>query len=219
MIKIDHRVVPRAEDPLVPAQIPELTDILTADPQVKEILAWLPLYADSDLTHSPDRGARHRQRTDSQGHLRSGASLAPELQAPQLRRPDGVPGFQRVVWPRAGGFYRRLEHPAGQVQAGPWRDPVPGRSRGTALVHPTQAAPGGGAGGDRAGGRRRYRGGGCASGSGHQPGPVPAHRPGTLPPGLIRPAGGVGHPSAVFAGAPADILLLADHFARETAQR
>ena len=49
MIRSDHRVVPREEDHVVSTQIPELTDIITADPQVKEILAWLPIYAESDL--------------------------------------------------------------------------------------------------------------------------------------------------------------------------
>jgi transcriptional regulator with GAF, ATPase, and Fis domain len=49
MIRIDRRVVQNDEAPLDPSQIPEFTDIITADPKVKEILAWLPIYADSDL--------------------------------------------------------------------------------------------------------------------------------------------------------------------------
>ena len=49
MIRNDHRVV-RGLDPLNPSRIPELTDIITADPHFEEILAWLPIYADSDLT-------------------------------------------------------------------------------------------------------------------------------------------------------------------------
>jgi len=32
-----------------PSQVPEFTDIITADPYFQEILAWLPIYADSDL--------------------------------------------------------------------------------------------------------------------------------------------------------------------------
>jgi transcriptional regulator with GAF, ATPase, and Fis domain len=49
MIRIDRRVGQDEEAPLDPSQIPEFTDIITADPKVKEILAWLPIYADSDL--------------------------------------------------------------------------------------------------------------------------------------------------------------------------
>lgn len=49
MITMDHRVVPGQEDPLDSGKIPELTDIITADPHLTEILSWLPIYADSDL--------------------------------------------------------------------------------------------------------------------------------------------------------------------------
>jgi transcriptional regulator with GAF, ATPase, and Fis domain len=49
MIRIDRRVVQNKAAPLDPAQVPEFTDIITTDPKVKEILAWLPIYADSDL--------------------------------------------------------------------------------------------------------------------------------------------------------------------------
>jgi transcriptional regulator with GAF, ATPase, and Fis domain len=49
MIKMDHRVVQGRDDPLDPGKIPEFTDILTADPHLSEILSWLPIYADSDL--------------------------------------------------------------------------------------------------------------------------------------------------------------------------
>jgi transcriptional regulator with GAF, ATPase, and Fis domain len=49
MVRTDQRLVQGEEDPLDPALIPEFTDIITAAPQVREILAWLPLYADSDL--------------------------------------------------------------------------------------------------------------------------------------------------------------------------
>jgi transcriptional regulator with GAF, ATPase, and Fis domain len=49
MIRTDHRVVQGGKYPLNPALIPELTDIITADPQVQEILALLPIYAESDL--------------------------------------------------------------------------------------------------------------------------------------------------------------------------
>jgi transcriptional regulator with GAF, ATPase, and Fis domain len=34
---------------LDPGTIPELTDIITADPHLADILSWLPIYADSDL--------------------------------------------------------------------------------------------------------------------------------------------------------------------------
>ncbi len=52
MIRTDHRVVQGEAGPLDPPDprlIPELTDIITADPQMKEILAWLPIYANADL--------------------------------------------------------------------------------------------------------------------------------------------------------------------------
>jgi two-component system response regulator HydG len=49
MIRIDPRGYQAEADPPDPTQIPEFTDIITADPQFKEILAWLPIYADSDL--------------------------------------------------------------------------------------------------------------------------------------------------------------------------
>ena len=49
MIRIDHRVVQGEGAPLDPALIPEITDIITADPHLTEILSWLPIYADSDL--------------------------------------------------------------------------------------------------------------------------------------------------------------------------
>ena len=49
MIMIDHRVVQGQDDPLDPGKIPEFTDIITADPHLTEILSWLPIYADSDL--------------------------------------------------------------------------------------------------------------------------------------------------------------------------
>lgn len=49
MITIDHRVVQGQDDPADPARTPELTDIITADPRLTEILSWLPLYADSEL--------------------------------------------------------------------------------------------------------------------------------------------------------------------------
>jgi transcriptional regulator with GAF, ATPase, and Fis domain len=49
MIRIDHRVVQGQDDPLDPALIPEITDIITADRHFKEILSGLPTYAESDL--------------------------------------------------------------------------------------------------------------------------------------------------------------------------
>jgi transcriptional regulator with GAF, ATPase, and Fis domain len=49
MIMLDHRVVQGQEDPLDPGRIPEFTDIITADPHLTEILSWLPIYAGSDL--------------------------------------------------------------------------------------------------------------------------------------------------------------------------
>jgi DNA-binding NtrC family response regulator len=49
MIRIDRRVVQNEAASLDPFQVHEFTDIITADPKVKEILAWLPIYADSDL--------------------------------------------------------------------------------------------------------------------------------------------------------------------------
>ncbi|MBU4233444.1 MAG: sigma-54 dependent transcriptional regulator [Desulfobacterales bacterium] len=49
MITVDHRVVQGGDDPLDPGKIPEFTDIITADPHLTEILSWLPIYADSDL--------------------------------------------------------------------------------------------------------------------------------------------------------------------------
>ncbi|MGA9754470.1 MAG: sigma-54 dependent transcriptional regulator [Desulfobaccales bacterium] len=49
MIRNDHRVVRGLEDPFDPSRIPELTDIITADPHFQEILAWLPICAGSDL--------------------------------------------------------------------------------------------------------------------------------------------------------------------------
>jgi anaerobic nitric oxide reductase transcription regulator len=49
MITIDHRVVQGKDAPLDPGRTPEFTDIITADPHLKEILSSLPIYADSDL--------------------------------------------------------------------------------------------------------------------------------------------------------------------------
>jgi len=49
MIELDHRVVQGKDDPLDPVRIPEFTDIITADPHLMEILSRLPIYADSDL--------------------------------------------------------------------------------------------------------------------------------------------------------------------------
>jgi len=49
MITMDHRVVQGRDDPLDPGKLPEFTDILTADPHLTEILTWLPTYAESDL--------------------------------------------------------------------------------------------------------------------------------------------------------------------------
>lgn len=49
MIRIDHHQVQEEGDPLDPARIPEFTDIITQDPHLKDILSWLPIYADSDL--------------------------------------------------------------------------------------------------------------------------------------------------------------------------
>ena len=49
MITIDHRVVQGQDDPADPARTPEFTDIITADPHLTEILSWLPIYADTDL--------------------------------------------------------------------------------------------------------------------------------------------------------------------------
>jgi transcriptional regulator with GAF, ATPase, and Fis domain len=49
MIVLDHRVVQGQDGLLDPGKIPEFTDIITADPHLIEILSWLPIYADSDL--------------------------------------------------------------------------------------------------------------------------------------------------------------------------
>ena len=49
MIAIDHRVVPGEDGHLDPGRIPEFTDIITSDPHLTEILSWLPIYAESDL--------------------------------------------------------------------------------------------------------------------------------------------------------------------------
>jgi two-component system response regulator HydG len=49
MIRIDHRVVQREGELSHRPPIPELTKIITADPQLKEILDRLPTYAKSDL--------------------------------------------------------------------------------------------------------------------------------------------------------------------------
>ena len=49
MIMADHRVVQGQDDPLDPSRIPEFTDIITADPHLSEILSWLPIYAGSEL--------------------------------------------------------------------------------------------------------------------------------------------------------------------------
>jgi transcriptional regulator with GAF, ATPase, and Fis domain len=49
MIRNDPRGYPGEPDPPDPTQVPEFTDIITADPHFQEILAWLPLYADADL--------------------------------------------------------------------------------------------------------------------------------------------------------------------------
>jgi transcriptional regulator with GAF, ATPase, and Fis domain len=49
MTRSDHRGNQKEPDPPDPTQVPEFTDIITADPHFQEILAWLPLYADSDL--------------------------------------------------------------------------------------------------------------------------------------------------------------------------
>ena len=49
MIMRDHRVVQGQDEALDPSRTPEFTDIIRADPQLSEILSWLPIYADSDL--------------------------------------------------------------------------------------------------------------------------------------------------------------------------
>jgi len=49
MIALDPRVVQGKDDPLDPGRIPEFNDIITADPHLTEILSWLPIYAASDL--------------------------------------------------------------------------------------------------------------------------------------------------------------------------
>ena len=49
MIACDHRVVQGKEVPLDPARLPEFTGIITADPHLTEILSRLSIYADSDL--------------------------------------------------------------------------------------------------------------------------------------------------------------------------
>jgi transcriptional regulator with GAF, ATPase, and Fis domain len=49
MIRIDHRVVRKESDRLSPALIPELTKIITEDSYLKEILDRLPTYANADL--------------------------------------------------------------------------------------------------------------------------------------------------------------------------
>jgi two-component system response regulator HydG len=49
MIRMDRGVVQNEAAPLNLSQVPEFTDIITADPKVKEILACLPTYADVDL--------------------------------------------------------------------------------------------------------------------------------------------------------------------------
>jgi transcriptional regulator with GAF, ATPase, and Fis domain len=49
MIMTDHRVVQGQDDPLDPGRTPEFNDIITEDPQLKEILSWLSIYAGSDL--------------------------------------------------------------------------------------------------------------------------------------------------------------------------
>ena len=49
MIMLDHRVVQGQDEPLDPSRTPEVTDIITVDPHLTEILSWLPIYADSDL--------------------------------------------------------------------------------------------------------------------------------------------------------------------------
>lgn len=49
MIRNDHPMVSGAATKIDPAHIPELTDIITEDPRLKQVLAWLPIYAQSDL--------------------------------------------------------------------------------------------------------------------------------------------------------------------------
>jgi transcriptional regulator with GAF, ATPase, and Fis domain len=49
MVKVGYGLDRGAGGPLNPTRIPELTDIITADPQVQEILALLPIFAQSDL--------------------------------------------------------------------------------------------------------------------------------------------------------------------------
>ena len=48
MIRINHQISGPAAR-LASHQIPDLSGIITADPYFKEILAWLPIYADADL--------------------------------------------------------------------------------------------------------------------------------------------------------------------------
>jgi len=49
MISVDHLVVQGRDDPFDPGKIPEFTNIITADPHLTKILSWLPQYAGSDL--------------------------------------------------------------------------------------------------------------------------------------------------------------------------
>jgi anaerobic nitric oxide reductase transcription regulator len=49
MSKIAYRVIPGEEVLFCPEKIPELTDIITADPHFRETLSWLHIYAHADL--------------------------------------------------------------------------------------------------------------------------------------------------------------------------
>ena len=112
--------------PFDPGQIPEFTDIITADPHLGEILTWLPIYADADLpillTGEPGTGKELvaiaifalgpvRRRTCQRLNC---AALTESLASSELF------GHLR------GAFTRRRPHPSGQIPIGPWREPFPG---------------------------------------------------------------------------------------------
>ena len=201
MIRIDHRLVQGEGVPLDPGRIPELTKMITGRPAFNGNPGVAAHLCRTRISPFSSRGNPAPAKSWWPGAVRPGASSAQDLPAPQLRRPDGVLGVQRALRARAGGLYGaryarpgkfRLAH-GGSLFLDEVGDlPLAIQPRLLRAVEQGEIEPVGGDGAGR---------GGCTSGCRHQPGSAPAHCPGSLPPGPLRPTGSTGHPPAPFAGA------------------